>query len=266
MTSYEIPRLVALALSLLAAPGLTSAQAIRLPWTSTFDAGNFDEWDGFRNTTLVTIETEGCQSGRCARAPLEVGITNNNYGDFHFGDYFSVRDQKVDEVWLRFYSKFDPGIVWPNRSQKLAILNLTDGQTSTRHYQIYIFVRPNGEYATDHSYFSQSRFFGLLQNVGSPVSPRMGQWDKIKLHVRLNTSGQSNGVVQLWVNDALKVDRHDVDIREATNYGLNKLNLSSYTTQAGVSTGVQWWDSFVLSTTDPDEVERPNPPSNVRVE
>lgn len=249
-----------------AAPTAVAQQGTRLPWLATFDGGTFSEWDGFRNTTGVTIETSGCQSGRCARAPLIAGTNNDNYGDFHFGDFFSVGGAKVEEVWLRFYSRIDPGFQWPNRSQKLAILNLTDGQTSTKYYQVYVYVRPNGDYAADHSYFTAWQFFGLFQNVGTPVGPRLGQWDKIKLHVRLNAPGQPNGIVQLWVNDELKVDRRDVNIREGTGYGINKLNLSSYSTQPAPSAGTQWWDGFTLSTSDPDIAAPPNPPSNVRVE
>jgi hypothetical protein len=246
--------------------GIAVAQvATRLPWTAGFDGGDFEEWDGFRNTTGVEVRASGCQTGMCARAPLQQGITNDNYGDFHFGDHLSVRGDKIEEVWLRFYSRFDAGIQWPNRSQKLAILNLTDGQSATKHYQVYVYVRPNGDYATDHSYFSAWQFFGLFQNVGAPVQPRLDQWDKIKLHVRLNRPGESDGVVRLWINDELKVDRHDVDIRQNTSYGINKLNLSSYSTQAGVSAGNQWWDSFVLSQTDPDLGIAPMPPSDFHV-
>jgi len=241
------------------------AQSTRLPWASNFEGGNFSEWDGFRNTTGATIETTGCQSGRCARAPLQQGTTNDNYGDFHFGDHESVRGQKLEEVWLSFYTKFDAGYVWPNRSQKLAILNLTDGQTTTRQYQVYVYVRPNGQFAVDKSDLIDWTFFGLYQNVGgAAVGPRAGQWDKIKLFVRLNTPNQSNGIVRMWVNDTLKVEYTDVNIREGTSYGINKLNLSSYSTEGGGSTGVQWWDSFRLQITDPDGAAvRPQPPTGV---
>lgn len=249
-----------------AVPRSAEAQAAtRLPWTSGFDGGDFSEWNGFRNTTGVTIQSQGCHSGMCVRVPLQQGTNNDNYGDFHFGDHLSVRGDKVEEVWLQFYSRFDPGIQWPNRSQKMAILNLTDGQTPTKHYQVYVYVRPNGDYATDHSYFSAWRFFGLFQNVGTPVQPRLGQWDKIKLHVRLNRPGVADGVVEMWVNDVLKVDYREVNIRESTTYGLNKLNMSSYSTQSGASAGTQWWDEFMLSETDPGLGSPPMPPSDFEV-
>lgn len=250
-------------------PLAAGAQVTRLPFTSNFETGDFSEWDGFRNTTGVTIVSSGCQSGRCARAPLVTGTTNDNYGDFHFGDFYTVRGPKIEEAWLRVYSKFDAGYSFPSSGQKIAIINLTDGQNSTKHYQVYLNIRQNGVYEVNHSYFSQWRFFGLPQ-VATPATVRFGQWDKIKLYVRLNTPGQSNGIVRMWVNDQLKVQSESVNLREGTAYGMNKLNLSSYATPGGAADGFQWWDSLLLSTTDPDggstPAPTPMPPSNVRVE
>jgi hypothetical protein len=80
---------------------------------------------------------------------------------------------------------------------------------------------------------------------------RFGQWDALKLYVRLNDPGLANGVVRLWVNDELKISYTDVDIRRNTSYGMNKLIISTYTTGDGGSNGVQWHDDFLLSTTDP---------------
>lgn len=259
------------ALVLLGISGASLAQSNGLPFNSTFDAGNFNEWHGFRNSTGAAIVESGCQSGRCVRAPMQTATSNDNYGDRHFGDHTTIGGQKVEEAWLRLYSKFDAGFIWPDRSQKIAILNLGDSTSYSRYYQVYIYVRPNGQYAVDHSDLTNWRFTGLFQNQGAALSPRPGQWDKLKLHVRLNTPGQANGVVQLWINDVLKVDYSNVNIRQNSTYGMNKLNLSSYSTNSSSpdgGTGVQWFDSFTLSTTDPDgsSVLRPNPPTNVQAE
>lgn len=261
---------VSSAVLLATACGTVSAQsATRLPFTSNFETGNFSEWDAFRNTTGVTIETNGCQSGRCARGPFPAGTIIDNYGDFLFGDNRSVRGPKVEEVWLSLYSKFDPGIVWPSSSQKIAIFNLTDPSSGDRLYQAYVYVRSNGEYAVDKSNIATWQFFGYYQNAnGAPVGVRLGQWDKLKLHVKLNTPGQSNGVIQLWVNNVLKIDYNNVNIRESTTYGVNKLIFGSYATRESPSAGVQWWDTIKVSATDPDGTTAvlPNPPTNVRVQ
>jgi hypothetical protein len=251
--------------------GTASAQIAGLPWQATFDAGNFDEWDGWRNTTNATFQTSGCvSSGRCVRVPLIANTTNDTYGDHYFGDHIWAEGTrtKVEEVWLTFHTKFEPNYVWPSSSQKLAILNLTDGQTSDRRYQVYVYVRSNGEYAVDRSNIATWQFFGIFQNVGTVVSPRASQWDKLKLHVKLNTPGQANGIVQLWVNGELKVNYSNQNIREGTSMGVNKLILSSYSTRENGGNGALWWDNVSLSQTDPDGATavRPNPPTDVRVQ
>jgi hypothetical protein len=236
-----------------------AAQSSRLPWTATFDAGTLSEFNGFRNTTGAAVVTTGCFSGRCLRTPLVAGTTSDNYGDFHFGDFYNVDGPKVEEVYLRLYSKFDAG---GHIGNKIAIINLTDGTDATKYYQVYIHTGHGEGYGVDHSYFEQWRFFHLFQNRGAAVLPRPGQWDKLKLYVRLNTPGQANGIVRFWVNDQLKLEHTNLNLRENTAYGLNKLNLSTYQPAHRAPTnGVQWHDQFLLSTTDPDGGSSPTAPA-----
>jgi hypothetical protein len=258
-TIFRFSRFLASAATLaMLAPAVAGAQSSRLPFVSTFDGGTFSEWDGFRNTTGATIVNSGCFSGRCLRTPLVANTTSDNYGDFHFGDYFSVDGPKIEEVYLRLYSKFDAGSI----TNKIAIINLTDGTNNTKHYQVYVHTGNGEGYGVDHSYFTQWRFFHLRQNIGTAVTPRVGQWDKLKMYVRLNTPGQSNGIVRLWVNDQLKMEYTNLNIREGTSYGMGKLNLSTYqSADRATSNGVQWHDDFMLSTTDPDGGSNPTAPS-----
>jgi hypothetical protein len=256
-----------IAVAMAQADGNVQSRRDRLPWSSTFDSGHLGEWDEFRNTTGAAISDDGCVAGRCLRTPLVSGTANDNYGDFHFADFVNVRGSKVEEIWLRVWSKFDGGISWPNRGQKIAILNLTDGSSWTRHYQVYVYVDPRGYYAVDHSNLREWQFHGLPQNVGEAAPVRLDQWDKLKLHVRLNSPGRADGVVRLWVNDELKAYHQDLNIREGTSYGINKLNLSTYATQASPSDGTQWHDEIALATVDPDTLAQrpPNPPRNLRI-
>lgn len=80
------------------------------------------------------------------------------------------------------------------------------------------------------------------------VSP--GQWDELKFRVPLNTPGVADGIVELWVNDELKLSYNNVNIRENTNYGINKFILSSYSTDATGGNGTQWYDEVRISTSD----------------
>lgn len=221
-----------------------------LPHTDSFESGTWSEWMG--TTGNFTITSQNCAVGtRCVQSDLVAGTYNNNYADYYFGDHTGINLEKVEEAYLQLYSKFDPGYVWPSASQKIGLFNLTDGTTSARRYQVYVFVDRNGNYAVDHSYIDSWQFFTLNQNVGTPAAVRSGQWDKIKLYTRLNTPGSSNGIVRLWVNDELKLSYENVNIRQNTDFGINKFILSSYSTGNNGGNGRQWYDDVIVSQTDP---------------
>lgn len=245
--------------ALLSLSGLASA-ATGLPWHSGFESGDTGEWNADRRGD-IQIVTQDPQSGRyAARVPLTAGTLNDFFLGHHFGDHATVGGDKVEEVWLQMYSKFDSGYTWPSRqSHKMALFNLTDGNSWTRRYQVYLYVNPRGEYTIDHSDIDDWRFYGLSQNVGTPARVRFDQWDKLKMYVKLNTPGRADGIVRLWVNNQLKLEHTGLNLREGTSFGVNKVLLSSYTSHQSGGNGMQWYDNWIVSETDPDGAP-PSPP------
>jgi hypothetical protein len=239
----------------------------RLPWTQTFDSGNlYAGFDGFANRTGVTVVNQGCQSGMCLRIPIVQGTISENYGEFYFGDHVGRGGPKVEEVWVTVWSKFDPGIVWPNRTHKIVLLNLTDGITSARRYQMMLNVSPQGQYFIERSDIGAWQFSGLGQNVGQPAAVRYGQWDRLKMYIRLNAPGQRDGIARLWVNGMLKLEYTNVDVRGGTSYGINKFLTGSYATELSPSNGVQYIDDITVSQVDPEGSSTlPTAPTNLRI-
>jgi len=232
-----------------------------LPWYSTFDAGNTNEWNGWHSGT-VSISNEqsyGNNGGYAARTNVEGGTVNNHYLEHYFGDHVISGLDKVEEAYLRFYSMFENNYVWPS-SHKLAIFNITDGVSSQRRYQVFIHIGSDGRYYVEHSYIDSWRFFGLTQNVGTPATVEFNHWDKIKLYVKLNTPSIADGIIRLWINDELKMEYTMLNLRENTSFGVNKVILSSYTTFTNGGNTTQWHDSWYISETDPDTTVAPSPP------
>jgi len=70
---------------------------------------------------------------------------------------------------------------------------------------------------------SSKSYFGHVEycrtRPGDNTAPRVllkgSAWNTVELHVRMNTPGSSNGVMQLWINGYLCVDRRDVQFRSA---------------------------------------------------
>ncbi|VAW73261.1 hypothetical protein MNBD_GAMMA15-649 [hydrothermal vent metagenome] len=251
-----------LLLTTLAGLSMNANAETGLPWSSSFETGNISEWNGF-NSGVVQISTNSPADGSYAASVDLVANTLNgeNYLEHYFGDHIRTGLEKVEEVWLKFSSKFESGYQWPDRqSHKIALINLTNGSSSQRTYQVYIYATPSGEYAIDHTDIADWRFYGLSQNVGAPAAVRFDQWDELKLYTRLNTPGQSDGIIRLWINGELKLDYTGLDIRENTTDGMNKLIQSSYTSAQSGGNGRQWYDNWSLTLTDPDAGSPPSPP------
>jgi hypothetical protein len=132
-----------------------------------------------------------------------------------------------------------------------------------------ILLVHGGQYALQITDIANWRFYDRHQNVGSTRSQvRYNEWDKLKVFVRLNTPGSSNGIVRMWVNDQLRLEHTDVNIRYNTNYGVNKFIVGGYATPTSPSNGVQWFDDVRIGTTDPDGGGATTPPAapmNVRI-
>jgi len=231
-----------------------------LPWSSSFESGDFSDWNGYVGGDVGLVSGSAIDGNWATRIDLIANTLNNNYVEHYFGDHIRIGLEKVDELYLQFYSKFESGYTWHDRqSHKIAIINLTDGVTSDRRYQVYVYVTPDGDYAIDHTDMDDWLFYGLPQNVGTSVPVRFDQWEKIKVYIRQNTVGNSDGIVRMWINDELKLDHSGLNLRENSGFGMNKLILTSYSNPSG-GTGVQWSDAWSLSETDPDAAPVPNPP------
>jgi hypothetical protein len=250
---------------------LASASALAatgLPFRSSFENGDFREWNG-GNDASMTVSTETATDGtRSVRSVNTAGSTTDNYKDYIFGDHARVGGTGVTEqngLWLQFDSRFDTGFVFGSNVHKVAIVNL-ENEAGRRRYQIIINIwSTTGEYFVEHLEWNADGSFagalpGMPENVGPKVYQRPGQWDRLKLFIKPNTSGQANGIIRLWVNGVLKTEYTNCALREDTNYMPNKLIMANYV-NATVTNGIQRWDNWYMGETDPGGAAvRPNPP------
>ncbi|MDA8430920.1 MAG: hypothetical protein M0T70_16820 [Geobacteraceae bacterium] len=129
-------------------------------------------------------------------------------------------NSSVNEIWVRFYLKFQPGFTWTNyQGYKLLYFN-HDGFSNFNYFQI----GENGsdgslDYYTqfgDQSHYSASVGYGTL--YGSPAS---GAWHSIEVHIKSETSsGAKDGILQMWVDGVLKANFNNV------NHGFKSNNWS----------------------------------------
>jgi hypothetical protein len=267
VSSVLATALLAVAGSLATQPA--SSEVTRLPFRSSFESGTFSEWNGGLDSTMTVTSTQATDGTRSAQSVMIAGQATDNYKDYVFGDHPRVGGSPVTTaqgVWLSFDSKFDSGFQFASGANvhKIAIVNFED-QNGRRRYQLILNAYlPNQLYFFEHLMWNADGSFsrsapGISQNVGTPVSVRLGQWDKFKIFIKPNTPGRADGVVKMWINGELKLDHSTIAIREGTNYNPNKLIMSNYVTSP-TAVGIQRWDNWYLGETEPAGTVRPNPP------
>jgi hypothetical protein len=249
--------------------------ATGLPFSSSFETGDFSEWNGGLQTSLSVTSAEATDGRYAAQAVMTQGQPTDNYKDYVFGDHVRVGGDPVTPaqgLWLQFDSKFDAGFSFGSNSifHKIAIVNFED-ENGRRRFQVVLNVRAqSGDYYIERLRWNADRSFnkavgGLSQNIGAPFLARLGQWDRLVLFIKSNTPGNLDGEVRLWVNGVMKAEYLNITLREETLYNPNKLILSNYAPDT-TTVGVQRWDNFHLGLSDPRIVIRPMPPQNVEAD
>ncbi len=271
MHTPNFRRVAGVACLLMGAAGAVAA-ADRLPFRSSFETGNFSDWNGGLEASMRVATGDSTDGIYATHATMTRGVVTDNYKEYLFGDHIRLSGPRVPVtvergVWLSLDSKFDTGFSFGTVTNlhKIALINLED-ENGRRRYQLIINVwTANRQYFVEHLKWNADRSFnrampGVTQNVGTPVAARLGQWDKLKLFIKPNTPGAANGIVRFWVNGELKAEYTNIAVREDTNYMPNKLLMVNYSTDT-TTAGVQKWDNFYLGEADAETaVVRPNPP------
>lgn len=111
--------------------------------------------------------------------------------------------------------------------------------------------------------FGAFRWLGQGQTTSDVVD---GQPHRVCARQRLNTLGQTDGVLQVWVDGALELERRDLDWRgRYDGYGWNALFLESYYNGGPPSPVTMAWDNLEVRAagtplgTVPDPDPDPNP-------
>ena len=221
----------------------TSPEPYKLILSETWENNNISNWDDDLIVGDTHIDTDPVYKGNYA---IKMESSNpGNYAHF-FGDHPGIDGDMVTDVTLEEYYYPSPGFQWPE-GLKLWIMNcfegwgagynLAEGQSkphSWAPYYMTTWVNNQGELAgqlvrADGLGGTGALWQNYYQNVGSPVSLTPGTWNKIKIRLKLNTPGSSDGIYQIWVDDELKCNYSNVNYRGTyTNYGWNHLMMSMH--------------------------------------
>ncbi|MGQ0702379.1 MAG: hypothetical protein ACT4PM_04510 [Gemmatimonadales bacterium] len=104
--------------------------------------------------------------------------------------------------------------------------------------------------STGYNDFTNWRWLGGAQGQ-TPIfsAAAVGQWYCVESHVRLNTAGQSDGVFELWINDALEAQRTGLNwVGGYSAYGINSVFFENYWNNGSPVAQERYFDDIVVST------------------
>ena len=163
-----------------------------------------------------------------------------------------VFENGYDELYIQMWNyytgddgKFDHGSMPKN-------MRVMSSNNSTQKWNLVVTVNDNDKNRDSESiairYNGGPNDWGAA--YGSYTVPD-NKWVCFELHVKLNTPGKSDGVVECWVDGILKAKKYDINIQGNYNHKINSVLVGGWYSNSG-SNSNQWnyryIDDIIVST------------------
>jgi hypothetical protein len=161
-----------------------------------------------------------------------------------------------DHVFMRWYHKFEAG--FQGFPPKMARMRNRDHATWTSPMEIQCWIDTSTEYggtvnldvkAQDSTQANSTGWLAVARSGFTFADAQnIGRWVCFEMEVQLNTPGQTNGLCRLWIDDALSVERLNVDLRGNQIYSINECMLDCYWNAGSPKVQSRFYDGFVVAT------------------
>jgi len=105
---------------------------------------------------------------------------------------------KSDHIFVRFATRQSPGFQIGSNNLTKMIRFRTDGG-----YPVFFAMLGAGKFITA----VERSYVGGTYSVFSDVTPSQTSWDQVEVEWKLNTPGQSDGLMRMWINGILRIER-----------------------------------------------------------
>jgi hypothetical protein len=225
------------------------------------------------NNSFTRLSGIGVGSSTAMKAQYQPGQSSAGNLKLAFGKtpdpYFKPVDNGLNryrEIYWRVYVKNQSGwtggggdklsraIVFANNNwAEAAIGHVWSGGPNSN----YLLLDPTSGtdtagnlQTTQYNDGANFRWLGYAQS-STPIfdSAHVGQWQCVEAHMKLNDSGQSNGVFELFVNGQLEVQRAGLNwVGSYSDYGINTIFVENYWNNSSPVVQERYIDNFVVST------------------
>ncbi|GMV83115.1 MAG: hypothetical protein AMXMBFR7_42990 [Planctomycetota bacterium] len=184
------------------------------------------------------------------------------FGDCPFGAPIR-KGEKFEELWWRVYVKHQYGWMGGGPNKLSRCTSFTSGQwTQAMIGHVWSAgegltldpasgVKDGRVVTTKYNDFENLKWLGNKPSGPFPIhaTGETGRWVCVEAHAKLNTPGQKDGSMHLWIDGLLQCDRKNLNFRGTyTSQGINAVFLEAYWNKGSPVDQVRWLDDFVVST------------------
>jgi hypothetical protein len=257
---------------------------VNAPPASTFlfgpeglESNSWADWGGGTPPAGMSITAVQAASGSySAIEPHLNGTGATSWAETYFGDLLDAAPQQTD-VTQEFDSWFDSNAtinVNGGGGTKISILIANEDWTTNypsplSYSPYYLTLYANGNAGQMFQVWGElDRKTGGSQvwqefapNTSSSSVMPLGQWVHFQVRTALNTPGQSDGILQVWMNGTQIINYTNVDYRDSyTLRGWNMLEITGYDNMPPTSNWNQYWDNVEVYTTPTSTSTTPTAP------
>lgn len=176
-----------------------------------------------------------------------------------------VPEARFDEIWWRFRIRMEPG--WPGFGPgRLTRATAFAAEDWSEAFVAHVHSTPDADTleAVPHtcvtaesniacSGYDDAAGFESLGGLHGQTplfsAEAAGTWHCVEVHMRVNTLGQPDGVLEFWVDDVHEAGREDLDWRGTWDaYGINAVAIENFWDGGAPTELRRWIDDLVIST------------------
>jgi len=161
-----------------------------------------------------------------------------------------------DRLFMRWYHKFETGFVgFPPKMARIRYRMADWSSPLEVHCWLDTSAQNGGAVTVDvkavHS--TQANSSGWLSvnrtdfTFANPAN--IGRWVCFEMEVQLNSPGSADGAYRLWIDDELKAERINLDLRGTQTYQMNEAMLDCYWNGGAPRVQSRFYDNFAIATT-----------------
>jgi hypothetical protein len=236
-----------------------------------FETGNTTNWDS--SYSIFQATSSGGIANNSLRLNHVAGNSNSGSVEKGFADnavsgYRDLAGPRANLATVEAKIKFSTNAFASDGSTKILILESWPGSsypsTAEKDFQAVAEVDSNGRLVVT---IKREDFDFYTRYPVNAVNIAANRTYKMKMQVQLDQPYTSaNGILKLWVDDVLLIDRNNEDFILASRgsdlpKGLNMLMITGYTGGSGSPDAKsQYWDDVMLDVGVGGFISPPNPP------